>query len=159
MSAAGSSPRMPARSIPVCPDRLAGTLPSHPKYLPLVRAIAFGAAELAGIDAEEARHLTLAVTEAWTNVIRHAYGGAEDRRIDFRFVPTAGRLEIEIEDFGTWIDPSRIASRPLDQVRPGGIGVHLIQSMMDDVAYLRNEHGGTTLRLIRRAPSAPETNS
>lgn len=141
------------------PDRLEGTLPSHPKYLPLVRAITVEAAELAGIETETARHLMLAITEAWSNVIRHAYHGAEDQRIDFRFQPSPGELLIEIEDHATWVDPSRIASRPLDQIRPGGLGVHLIQSTMDDVAYTRNEHGGTTLRLVKRVAPAEDPTS
>lgn len=140
-------------------DRLEGTLPSHPKYLPLVRAITVEAAELAGIETETARHLMLAITEAWSNVIRHAYHGAEDRRIDFRFQPLPGELVIEIEDHATWVDPSRIASRPLDQIRPGGLGVHLIQSTMDDVAYTRNAHGGTTLRLVKRVAAAEDPTS
>lgn len=140
-------------SAPPCeptPDRMALTLPSHPKYLPLVRAVTTEAAELAGLEESEARHLMLAITEAWSNVIRHAYGGAEDRRIDFRLEADPGILRMEIEDWATWVDPSRIASRPLDQIRPGGLGVHLIQSTMDDVAYTRNEHGGTTLQLVKR---------
>ena len=65
----------------------------------------------------------------------------------------------EIEDHATWVDPSRIASRPLDQIRPGGLGVHLIQSTMDDVAYTRNEHGGTTLRLVKRVAPAEDPTS
>jgi anti-sigma regulatory factor (Ser/Thr protein kinase) len=134
-------------------DGLCGTVPSHPKFLPMIRSITEEAATLAGIRPEDARHLMLAVTEAWTNVIRHAYGGAEDQRIDFRFEAAPGILRIEIEDWATWVDPRKITSRPLDDIRPGGLGVHLIQSTMDDVAYTRNEQGGTTLKLVKR--SAP----
>ena len=54
-------------------------------------------------------------------------------------------------DYGRYIDPSRIASRPLDEIRPGGLGVHLIRSTMDVVEYNENRHGGTTLTLVKRA--------
>ncbi len=138
------------------PDHVAGTLPSHPKYLPMVRAIVDEGAALAGFDDAERHKLVLAVTEAWTNVIRHVYGGATDRRIDYCVDPAPGRLDIRIEDYGTFVDPAQIESRPLDEVRPGGLGVHLIRSTMDEVDYSRNDHGGTTLTMVRRGAPTPE---
>ena len=59
-------------------------------------------------------------------------------------------LHLELDDRGTFVDPSRIASRPLDQVRPGGLGVHLMKSTMDVVEYRKNAYGGTTLVLEKR---------
>lgn len=130
-------------------DELRGTLPSHPKYLPLVRAMTQEGAQLAQIPEREHTELLLAVTEAWTNVIRHVYGDDPSQRIDFRIQADPGRLALEIEDFGTFVDPAKIASRPLEDVRPGGLGVHLIKSTMDEVEYRQNDHGGTTLHLVK----------
>lgn len=131
-------------------DALRGSFPSHSKYLPLVRAITEEGAALSGIPQHERGHLVLAVTEAWTNVIRHVYDNDPSQRIDFRLHAEPGRFELDIEDFGTYVDPENIASRPLEDIRPGGLGVHLIKSTMDEVEYRKNDHGGTTLHLVKR---------
>lgn len=124
---------------------------SNPCYLPLVRALVGEAALLSGIASTERDPLLLAVTEAVSNVIRHVYKDHHDQPIELDLVPSAGELTLELTDWGLFIDPSRIASRPLDQVRPGGLGVHLIRSTMDVVEYKKNLHGGTTLTLVKRA--------
>ncbi len=135
------------------PDRVDCTLPSHPKYLPLLRSLVGEGSALAGFDKDLTTRLLLAVTEAVTNVIRHVYGGATDRRVDLAMRADDGELRIDLVDYGTFIDPKHIASRPLDDVRPGGIGVHLIKTTMDRVEYRKNEHGGTTLIMEKHAPA------
>jgi anti-sigma regulatory factor (Ser/Thr protein kinase) len=132
-------------------DQVHCTVPSHPKYLPLVRSVVQEAAALAGFESDLTQRLLLAVTEALTNVIRHAYGGAHDKPVDLEVLATPGELRLDLVDYGEFIDPKYIESRPLDKVRPGGIGVHLIKSTMDRVEYTRNAHGGTTLTMVKRA--------
>lgn len=133
------------------------TLPSHPKYLPLVRAIVQAGAELTGFDEELTHRLLLAVTEAVTNVIRHVYGGATGERIDLQLSARDDRFQLDIVDYGRFVDPQKIESRPLGDVRPGGLGVHLIKSTMDHVAYCENAHGGTTLTLVKHAGAHKES--
>lgn len=130
-------------------DSLRVTIPSDPKYLPLVRALVDEGAALTGFASEDRHAISLAVTEAMTNVIRHAYGGASSERIDLVLDTRDARFRLDIIDYAEYVDPKRIASRPLDEVRPGGLGVHLIKSTMDEVHYDKNEHGGTTLRLVK----------
>jgi anti-sigma regulatory factor (Ser/Thr protein kinase) len=122
----------------------------------MLRAVVEQGAALAGFDEAAAQGILLAVTEAVTNVIRHAYGGATDRPIDLEVHAEAGRLRMDLEDYGEFVDPSHIASRPLGDVRPGGLGVHLIKSTMDRVDYRENEHGGTTLTMLVHAPAKKE---
>ena len=129
------------------------TLSSHPKYLPLVRAIVQEGAQLSGFNSEGTQEILLAVTEAVANVIRHAYDNQTDKRIDFELSVDAPVFRLDIIDWAKFVDPALIASRPLDEVRPGGLGVHLIKTTMDDVEYKRNGHGGTTLTLIKTAPA------
>ena len=140
------SPAHPTRPEVSC------TLTSHPKYLPLVRAVVQEGASLAGFDSEGTQELLLAVTEAVANVIRHAYNNETDKRIDFELSIEGNRLQLDIIDYGRFVDPAKIASRPLDEVRPGGLGVHLIKTTMDQVEYVKNNHGGTTLTLVKKAP-------
>jgi anti-sigma regulatory factor (Ser/Thr protein kinase) len=131
--------------------RLRVRLPSDPRYLLLVRLMAGEGATAAGFEEEDRDRIELSVVEGFTNVIRHAYRGRTDREIEVRVAAPRGSLRVELEDWATWVDPSRIVSRPLDEVRPGGLGVHLMKATMDVVEYTKNDHGGTTLVLEKRA--------
>lgn len=134
-------------------DRVHLTLLSDPKYLPLIRGIVEQASVLAGFAPADRDTVLLAVTEAVANVIRHAYRDRHDQPVEIDLLASPGSLHIDLIDRGRFVDPSRIASRPLDEVRPGGLGVHLIRSTMDVVEYKQNAHGGTTLTLVKRATS------
>lgn len=132
-------------------------MPSHPQYLPMVRAIVSESADLMGYDADLRTRILLAVTEAVTNVIRHAYGGVEDKPIDLEVWVGEDGMRLELIDYGRFIDPKHIASRPLEEVRPGGLGVHLIKTTMDRVEYRENAHGGTTLTMVKLANQPKES--
>jgi anti-sigma regulatory factor (Ser/Thr protein kinase) len=142
--------------MPDAPDlSLCLVLSSHPRFLQVVRLLAGEGATLAGFTPEERDRIEVAVVEGFTNVIRHAYGGRGDQRIELRMALPPDGLRIEMEDWGTYVDPARIKSRPLDEVRPGGLGIHLMTSAMDRVEYRKNAHGGTTLVLEKRRVPAP----
>ena len=130
------------------------TLPSHPKFLPLIRALVERGAEVAGFALTEQQHIALGVTEGVTNVMRHGYGGSTEGRIDLRLAAPSGEFRIEIEDDAPYIEPETIRSRDLADVRPGGLGVHVMQATMDTVDYRRNERGGTTLTRVKRVASS-----
>ena len=123
---------------------------SHPRYLVPIRTIVKEATELVGIEEEEAQKVVLAVQEGCANVIRHCYKDQPDKRIDIILTFSEGELEIRIDDYGEWVDPASIKSRELDDVKPGGLGVHLMNTVMDKVEYRKNEWGGTSLVLIKR---------
>ena len=57
-------------------------------------------------------------------------------------------MEIIVRDFGPQVDPASIHSRDLDDVRPGGLGVHIIRSIMRDVDYSCPPDGGMQLRMV-----------
>jgi anti-sigma regulatory factor (Ser/Thr protein kinase) len=134
-------------------DTVGIRLTSDPRYLPLVRAVVDQAAVLVGIGGDDRFRVLLAVTEAVSNVIRHVYKDRHDQPIELGVRAAPGTLTIEVVDHGRFVDPARIASRPLDDLRPGGLGVHLIRSTMDVVEYKQNPHGGTTLTLVKHASS------
>ena len=93
--------------------------------------------------------MVLAVDEACSNVIRHAYGNRTDERILLTFHVDEDRLEICIRDFGPSSDARSFQARDLDDVRPGGLGIHFIRSAMDQVEYENQEGGGMILKLIK----------
>jgi len=144
---------------PATADEVRVVLRSDPRYLPIIRGLVVRGAQVAGFDDEECQRLALGVTEAVTNVMRHGYRGVKDQRIDLTLRVPIGLFYLEIRDEGRYVAPEAIRSRPLDEVRPGGLGVHLIRSTMDSVTYRKNDAGGTTLTLMRRlagsAPSSP----
>jgi anti-sigma regulatory factor (Ser/Thr protein kinase) len=133
-------------------DTLELQLTSDPKGLSPVRAEV--RTWLEGHGWEEARigELVLALDEALTNVIRHGYGGAKDGRILVTLMVTveggAGSgVEIRVRDFGRQVDPTKICGRDLDDIRPGGLGVHIMRAMMSSIEYRCMEGGGMLLTM------------
>jgi len=132
---------------------------SDPTYLAGARELVASVARRLGFTEEGSGQIALALDEALCNVIRHGY----DRRKDGPIWVHIWRLEarngagpgirIVVEDEAKQVDPSVIKSRDLDEIRPGGLGVHIIRQVMDEVAYeKRTEVGvGMRLTLVKRA--------
>ena len=131
---------------------------SAPYHLPVVRAATESLCELLGFDAESITRVVLSVDEAMTNVIRHAYAGADDRPIEVELAVRCDRgveaLVIRIRDYGRTVDPQSIRSRDLADVRPGGLGVHIMNECMDHLEYRQADGGGTVLTMRKRLPPA-----
>ena len=136
-------------------------LQSDPGLLCAVRGAVERLTESFGFSAPECRAVTRAVDEALTNIIRHAYCGRADRPIELiirsihgRFVQRPGSpkaakgLEILLCDRGTAIKPDQMCMRALEEVRPGGLGLHFIQQSMDIVEYTRAKRTNR-LRLVK----------
>jgi len=136
-------------------------LVSHPRYLCVARAAVAAAVEKYGFGQETVGQVMLAVDEAVSNVIRHGYDGAEDQPVWIRVSPTTPQGEagftIVVEDEGRQVDPACIRGRELDEVRPGGLGVHIIRNVMDEANYTRRPNGGMRLTMAKRfTPEAPD---
>jgi sigma-B regulation protein RsbU (phosphoserine phosphatase) len=124
---------------------------AKPNRLKLVRNSVREASEFCGFSKTDVNDIVLAVDEACQNVIRHAYGGEseEDISIELRQRPDA--MVIVIRDFADPVDVSKVKPRDLDDIRPGGLGTHLIQEVMDEVDFLPPPiDGGNLLRLVKR---------
>lgn len=130
-------------------------IPSQARFLAPVRAFMGGLAERMGFSGEQGCRMSLALDEALCNVINHGYDRAEDGTITLAFSDREnGRpcLKIVIEDDGRQVDPADIKSRDLDEIRPGGLGVHIIREIMDEVLYERRESSGMRLTLVKYVP-------
>jgi anti-sigma regulatory factor (Ser/Thr protein kinase) len=128
--------------------------PSEPRYLGVIRAAVEAASLKMGLGEDEAARVTLAVDEAVANVIRHGYQGKPGHPIWLKMTPQVkeGRsgIEILIEDRCPGVDLTRIKSRSLDEIRPGGLGVNIIAAVMDQVEYQPREDGqGVRLRMVK----------
>ena len=122
------------------------------RYLEPIRTVVRESLGLVGLEGESAADVVLAVQEGCTNIIRHCYRGCSDERIDLVLSFSEEALEIRIDDYGEFVDPACIRGRDLDDVRPGGLGVHLMRKAMDSVDYTANAWGGTTLTMVKRRP-------
>jgi len=138
-------------------------LESNPEALCLVRAMVERATEVLQFPESESRAVVRSVDEALTNVIRHAYKGRAGHTIEvtcrrLRHVDNGASvvgIEIVLEDAGEPFEPEKLQGRSLDELRPGGLGLHFIRQSMDKVEF-RREKGKNQLRLVKYlAPVAP----
>ena len=125
---------------------------SQARCLPIVRATVQQLAAMVGWNETESRCITMAVDEALTNVIRHAYHGRSDARIELHCHACADQLEIRIRDTGDPPDRSQICAREVGCDRIGGLGTHIIRDVMDIVSYESGRDGNwfTAIKRLRR---------
>ena len=129
-------------------------LTSSTKCLPVVRGAVERMAALEGFDGNDTHELTLAIDEALANVIKHGYENRDDQPIELTLATVRSSrgspgLSIVVRDYGRQVDPSTIQGRDLNEVRPGGLGVHIIQTVMDEVEYSCPSGGGMQLRMVK----------
>jgi anti-sigma regulatory factor (Ser/Thr protein kinase) len=134
-------------------------LRSNPEMLCVVRSAVERLTEEMGFSEQESRSVTRAVDEALTNIMRHAYQGRPEQPIQvscFHCAPTGGNqrecLEILLVDSGVAMDLSKLKVRSLDEVKPGGLGLHFIRASMDGFEYQR-DGDSNHLRLVKYLPS------
>lgn len=122
---------------------------SDPRMLKVVRTSVSQFCALVGFSPEECNSIMLAVDEACSNIIKHTYDGRTDQPIVVRCEALPDGIRIVLRDFGDKVKLSTIKSRDLHDVRPGGLGVHLIRSVMDDVRFDESCKVGNRLMLVK----------
>ena len=91
----------------------------------------------------------LAVDEALQNIIRYAYDFDKTQKILIKFEKISDKsLKVELRDFGTRVSTASIKPRELDDIKPGGLGIHFIKSIAKKMSYEHKEDGGTLLTLV-----------
>jgi serine/threonine-protein kinase RsbW len=131
-------------------------LPSQTSFLGLVRDVTKKMAEAAGFEPATGERIALAVDEATTNVIEHAYGGAAGHQIEMRFEDRGADFKVEIYDTGAMVDPRTLPrvdlKRFVSERRTGGLGVHLMETIMDSVTFRRSARRNVCCLLKRKDP-------
>lgn len=110
-------------------------VPSSPLSLAVIRRVVAKAAVAAGLSHERVQALQLAIGEAATNVIEHAYG-AEYGTIHIRAARVGTAYTVEIEDSGRWRGSRHLVGR----------GIAVMRALVEEVDIERN-HSGTIVRL------------
>ncbi len=112
---------------------------SKTEHLSQVRDFVKSNAEACGFTKEEIGKIILAVDEATTNVIKHAYHYAEDKKIIIKSSFKEGKFSITIIDEGSQFDPKGVPFPDLKEYhkekRVGGLGMFLMRKLMDDIKY------------------------
>lgn len=123
---------------------------SRPDKLKPVRELVRQLARAQGCNESNLDCLVMSINEACMNVIQHAYQNDENGEIILEFWRDGNEMLIRIFDQGIKVDRSTIKSRDLDEVRPGGLGVHLMHKVMDSVDYLDAPEGIGNLLEMRK---------
>ncbi len=130
------------------------TIYSEVSNLGAVADFVTDAAQRAGLGERDTYNVQMAVDEAVTNVIQHAYHGRSDGRIDIYVERRGAEFIVEINDFGKPFDASKVPTPrvrgPLSRRSIGGLGVFFMRKLMDSVEFSSNSGGGNRLRMMKR---------
>jgi serine/threonine-protein kinase RsbW len=141
--------RMPGHPAPAS-VRL--TIPAKPEYITLCRLALTGLARTRPVKDEVLADLKLALTEAASNSVRHAYGDAGGQ-VEITYSLTRDRLEIVVVDEGEGFDgsgPRGDEDEELDELSEGGLGIAIIRAIADDLELGSGANGrGFRLRFTK----------
>jgi serine/threonine-protein kinase RsbW len=123
------------------------TIPAKPEYITLGRLALTGIARLRPLEDETLADLKLALTEACSNSVRHAYPDA-DGPVEILFELYPDRLVIEVADSGGGFDPA--LARDADALVEGGLGIAIIRAVADELEIGAGPNGsGSRLRFVK----------
>ena len=121
------------------------SVPASAESLKIVRRVVESATTSCGLGKDTVQDVVLSVDEACQNVIRHAYAETKPEKNKNEMIINISRIQqeliIEIRDFAPRIDPNKVRPRELDDIRPGGLGTHFINEVMDKVEFKIPEDG------------------
>ena len=133
------------------------TFPAHFEQLDAIREFVGDAASEAGLDDREVYAVQLATDEACSNIIEHGYAGILDGHITCICEVSPGQLTITLHDRGIPFDPTKVPQpdlrAPLTERKIGGLGLFLMQNLMNEVRYGTSPEGENELVLVKRSDS------
>lgn len=139
--------------------RLSLQAPGHSASLVHIRATVADIARRVGFPDVEAAKIEMAVDEACTNVVEHAYAPGKkwydhgDPELHLEIRTEQEKLIIEIHDHGSHFDLASYQPSPIEEginrSSPGGYGFAIIRKFMDEVQFTSSAATGNTLRLVK----------
>jgi serine/threonine-protein kinase RsbW len=124
------------------------TIPAKAEYIALGRLALTGIARFRPLTAEALGDLKLALTEACTNSVKHAYDESGGR-VGITYELYADRLEVEVVDDGEGFQQHPAAAGG-DGIGESGLGLAIIKAVADDVEIGDRDGGGASLRFVKR---------
>jgi serine/threonine-protein kinase RsbW len=132
--------------------------PAKFDQLEAIRQFAGQAARDMGMDDSDAYTVELAVDEACTNIIEHAYRGIKGGDIECTCDAKEDNLTIMLRDHGSSFNPASVSTpdlgTDLENRKVGGLGIYLIRKLMDEVHFEPLGESGNLLIMVKRRKQA-----
>lgn len=129
--------------------RVTLTIPARPEYITLSRLALTGLSRVRPLGEETLADLKLAITEACSNSVRHAYPDG-DGMVEIAFELSESSLSVEVVDSGEGFEPSNHTTLAADdELTEGGLGIAIIRSIADELEIGSRDGGGSRLRFVK----------
>jgi serine/threonine-protein kinase RsbW len=125
------------------------TIPARPEYITLGRLALTALAGIRPVSDEALHDLKLALTEACTNSVKHAYEEGGEGTVDILYELQPDRLAVEVGDAGSGFEPQDRNGADGDELSEGGLGIEIIRAVTDEVQIEPREGGGSRLRFVK----------
>jgi serine/threonine-protein kinase RsbW len=129
------------------------TIPARPEYITLGRLALTAIAGVRAVSDEALHDLKLALTEACTNSVKHAYAEGGEGIVDIVYELQPDRLAVEVGDAGAGFELQDAEGGNGDELSEGGLGIEIIRAVTDEVEIEPREGGGSRLRFVKFLPS------
>ena len=124
------------------------TIPARPEFIALGRLALTGLARTRALSQEVVADLKLALTEACSNSVRHAYDEGRLGVVQIRYELSPDRFVIEVDDEGSGFYPQTI-ERAQEELDEGGLGIAIIRALTDELEIGSRPEGGSRLRFTK----------
>lgn len=132
------------------PDRMVRlTIPAKAEYITLGRLALTAIARVRPLSEETLSDLKLALTEACTNSVRHAYREGRAGTVEILYQIEPDRLVVEVADDGQGFEPADLGGGGNGDLSEGGLGIAIIRAVADEVEIDERESGGSRLRFVK----------
>jgi serine/threonine-protein kinase RsbW len=124
-------------------------IPAKAEYLVFCRLVLVGLAQARNIDAETLADMKLAVTEACSNSIKHAYDGG-DGQVSVRFTLEDEHIAIQVEDQGIGFEPPQAFRVYSPDAPEAGMGLAILEALTDELSFSAGAGGRGSLVTFRK---------
>ena len=125
------------------------SIPAKPEYIALGRLALTGLSRVRGFPEDALADLKLALTEACTNSVRHAYDEGEGI-VEILYELHGDRLVVEVSDSGEGFQHEVSEPDDVDDLNEGGLGIAIIRALADELEIGDRNGGGSRLRFVKR---------
>ena len=124
------------------------TIPAKAEYIVLCRLALSGLARVRALEPALVADLKLALTEACSNSVRHAYNEQRSGEVEVRYQLDDEKLSVEVVDEGIGFDPEAAAAAAGNGLDEGGLGISIIRAVVDELD-IKSTGSGSSLRFTK----------